>query len=209
MSPRADVLYATDEEIDDHADGGVIVEHYRLDPTRQLLKALGVGSLIMAVGSLTVAAALLFPRLDRSRPVGPQVVHARDAVLRTGQVTAEGEPVRNGSMWWELGLGLLGLASIATGGAVAIVGLNRTLRDESYLALRSDGAYFRAGRERSLLRWDEVCAVRWDEDRRAVVFERHEGEPWLRVERFAGIAGPDLAKRASEIRRKALFGLLR
>lgn len=207
MGSRTDALSAAEEGPDDHAHGGLIVEHYRVDPSRRLLRALGIGSLIMALGSFSVAGALLAPRLDTERPVYARAAPA-DAMFRAGRVTADGTPIREVPLWVELGLGLLGLGSIVAGGGIAIVGLNRTLRDESFLALRTDGAYFRAGRERSLIRWEDVEAVRWDEARREVVFESHDGERWCRGERFAGIDGPTLATRAGDIRRKALFGLL-
>lgn len=205
MRTRATAGRPTDgrRDEDDHVRGGRIIEHYRLDPTKQLLRALGLGSLIMALGALTGAGALFYRR--------PQPSSTHDeGVFRIGLATADGRPIQSGSVWWELGLGLIGLGSIVTGGTVAIVGLHRILREERYLALRTDGAFFRAGREHSLVRWEDVSSVRWDNDRQEVVFDLHdEDDPWRRPERYAGIAGPELAKRASEVRRKALFSLLK
>ncbi|HJL18638.1 MAG TPA: hypothetical protein RMH99_23455 [Sandaracinaceae bacterium LLY-WYZ-13_1] len=211
MGSRSQALSpADDDALDAHARGGLIVEHYRLDPTRQLWSALGLGSLVMAIGSLVAASALFLSRSDAERPVHARAMRmgVGDGVVRVGQVTEDGAPVRRGSMWWELGLGALGIASICAGGGVAIVRLNRVLREERYLALRTDGAYFQAGDERALVKWEDVATVRWDEPSAAVLFERHDGEPWRRAERYAGIDGPGLAKRAAEVRRKALFGLL-
>lgn len=207
MTSRVEASSAAEEGPDDHATGGLIVEHFRVDASRQLLRALGLGSLIMAVGSLVVAGALLAPRLDTERPVYARAAPG-DARFRVGQVTADGAPIRTGTEWWELGLGLLGLASIVGGGGIAIVGLNRVLREERFLALRTDGAFFRAGRDRSLIRWEDVAAVRWDDERRELAFDRHDGASWTRAERYAGIDGAELAKRAADVRRKALFGLL-
>lgn len=192
------------EEEDDEG-GGLIVEHYRLDPSAALRRSLGWGMLIVTLGSLIVASALLVARLEAGRPL-PAL--GSDAIFRGGEVTADGAPVER-PVALELALVAIGLSCITAGGAVAIVGLRRVLSEESYLALRTDGAYYRARGERDLLPWDEVEGVRWDPERRAVVFERHDGRAWVRAERFAGIEGEALAKRAAEVRRKALFGLLR
>ena len=207
MSQRAEVPSPAEEGPDDHAEGGLIVAHFRVDASRRLVRSLAIGSVIMAVGSLVVSGALLAPRLDTERPIYARAAPS-DAAVRGLEVTADGVPVRSGTEWWELGLGLLGLASIVGGAGVAIVGLNRVLREEHFLALRTDGAFFRAGRTRSLIRWEDVAEVRWDEGLRALSLERHDGDAWVRVERFAGIDGPELARRVAEVRRKALFGLL-
>jgi hypothetical protein len=56
------------------------------------------------------------------------------------------------------------------------------------------------------LRWDEVAEIRVSEN--SVLFELHDGTVITRSERFAGIDSIALAKRANEVRRKAIFGLL-
>lgn len=206
MSARARTGAAAAEPENDEP-GGLIVEHYRLDATRSLSRALGLGSLVITLGALAMAVAILLPRLD-SRPDLP-IASARAAIFRLNEVNADGTPVTSRTTGWELALGLLGLLSIAGGAGVAIVGLRRVMSEESYLALRTDGAYFRHAGERSLLPWDEVEAVRWDPASRAIHFVRHDGSAWSRPERYAGIDGSELAKRAAEVRRKALFGLLR
>lgn len=194
----------TDE---DDSPGGLIVEHHRLDPMPALGRALGWGAAAVTVGALVMAAAIVLPRLDGGRPLHARALRARDALFSGGEVTIDGVPVRSGSTGWEIALGALGLACIVVGGGTAIVGLRRVLTEEAYLALRTDGAYFRNGAERSLVRWDDVEEIRHEGG--AVVFARHDGTSWVRRERFAGIEASELARRAAEIRRKALFGLLR
>jgi hypothetical protein len=191
--------------------GGAIVEHFRLDPTPALRRALGWGSMIVSVGGIVMAAAILLPRFDPHGPVYVRSVTttAADALFRGGEVTADGTPVERSTLGWELGLWLLGIGCIVGGAATSILGLRGVLSEESYLALRTDGAYFRSDRERSLVRWEDVESVRWDAATRSVLFERHDGTAWIRREAFAGVDGAELAKRASEIRRKALFGLIR
>lgn len=188
---------------EEHREAGLIVEHYRLDASTSMRRALGLASLVVTAGALLMASAIVVSRHDG----GARATPVRDALFRAGEVTAEGAPVER-PPGLELALGVAGLACIALGGASAIVGLRRVLTDESYLALCTRGAYFRAGAERALVFWEDVEAVRWDAEERAVRFERHDGSAWIRAERYAGIDGPSLAKRAAEVRRKALFGLL-
>lgn len=213
MGSHVGAMKAAEEGPDDHADGGLIVEHFRVDVSGKLLRALGLGSLVMAIGSFVVAGALLVPRHGTERPVYARAAPSA-AMFRAGAVTADGAPIRRGTERQELVLGLFGLLTIVGGGGLAILGLHRVMREEHFLALRTDGAFYRAGHERSLIRWEDVAAVRWDEESRAVVFEphdpcsAHDGDEWRRAERYAGIAGPELAERAANIRRKALFGLL-
>jgi hypothetical protein len=189
---------------EDVPPGGRIVEHHRLDPSGPVRRSLGLGAAIVSVGALVVGLALALPRLtgERAGSVWPQ---RAGAVM---QVDVHGNPVEPPERPLQTALALLGLACITLGGGTTIVGLRRVLSDESYLALRTDGAYFRRGPDASLIAWDDVEEVRWDATVGAVRFERHDGSVWLRPERYADIDGATLAKRAAEIRRKALFGLL-
>jgi hypothetical protein len=206
VRPASDVA-----EYEDDEPGGLIVEHYRLDPTRALGRALGWASAIVTIGGLVMAAAILIPRLDPNGPMASRAVRttAADAMFRSGEVTVDGTPIERSTLGLELALGFFGIGCIVAGGAAAIIGLRRVLSEESYLALRTDGAYFRTASERSLVRWEDVESVRWDAATRSVLFERHDGTAWIRREAFAGIDGEELAKRAGDVRRKALFGLIR
>lgn len=109
--------------------------------------------------------------------------------------------------WLELWPGALGLVLVAAGALFAIIGLRRVLDEESYLALRSDGALFVRGAERRLVVWSDVEDVRAEHGH--VVFVGHDG---VRAEIdavFAGQPVADVVRVAREVRRKALFGLLR
>ncbi len=210
MTVRARSVPDVGSPEDDDEPGGLIVEHFRLNPTPALRRALGWGSLVVTLGAVVMAAAILIPRLDPGGPVYSRAVRtSADAIFWGGQVNVDGTPIRRSTLGWEIGLGLFGLACIVAGGATAIIGLRGVLSEESYLALRTDGAYFRTAEERSLIRWEDVEAVRWDRATRSVLFERHDGSAWIRREAYAGIDGEELAKRAGEVRRKALFGLIR
>lgn len=187
---------------------GVIVEHFRLDPSRKLKRALGLGAGLVTLGAIAVALALMIARADPERGAMTRALRSAptDALFRGRPVTADGAPIDATPSPIELALLGLGIALIVSGGASAIVGLRGVMTEEAYLVLRSDGALFRAGRERSFLPWDEVEEVRWDGA--AVLFVRHDGSSWVRAERYAGIEGAALAKCAGEVRRKALFGLI-
>lgn len=175
-------LEPTDEERDDHLDGGRIVAWYRVDPTPKVLGVLALGACVMTVGS--VVMALAFARLGHA---------AVDFTDQRALVLA-------------FGVGGGGLATIVAGGLLCILGLRRELAVERYLALRADGAYFRDGDARSVLRWEEVREVVREGD--AVVLVGHDGARWVRAERFAGIGAEELARRIADTRGKALFGLL-
>lgn len=191
-------------EEDQHA--GRVVAHFRVDASARLRRALALGAVIVTVGALVMASAMVVARVH-GRSTSLLARRASDGLF-AAEVDAQGVPVAHPSAPLEAALGLLGLACVVLGGATTIVGLKRVLAEEAYLALRTDGAYFRRGKERSLVRWDEVEQVRWDTTLGVLRFERHDGSAWTRAERFADVDGHALARRAAEVRRKALFGLL-
>jgi hypothetical protein len=191
---------------DGAASSGKIVEYYRIDVGRRMTSALALGAAVMTVGLLLVTVGTVVARPSRAAFLADQ---ARDAAFRGTPVDAAGAPLDlTGTGPFEIVLGILGVVSLVVGGLIAITRLNALLREDRYLALRTDGAYFQDGDDRVLLLWEDVEAVRYDADADAVRFEQHDGAVWDRHERFAGMPLPELARRASEIRRKALFGLL-
>jgi hypothetical protein len=162
-----------DEDRD--APEGAMLEYYRVDSTRRVVRALVIGPALLLAGSLILAAAIV---IGRHSEVFRWIVAAIGAVCTVG------------------------------GPVFVIAALHRILREEAYLALRTDGILYHRGLERDLATWDSLEHVRWDPDARVLRLERRQGEPWLIAERFAGIDGPALAKRLDEVRRKAGFGLL-
>jgi len=168
---------------DDVVGDALIVAYHRVDPTARILRYLAIGAAAMGGGSVVMAGA--FARLGH---------HSLD-FFADPRVMLLG-----------FALGALGLGFMTLGGLYAILNLKRILSEEQYLALRTDGALFRDGDALSLLRWEDVESVHADGDR--VVFVRHDGTEWVRPERFADTDASGLARRAAEVRRKALFGLL-
>jgi hypothetical protein len=179
----------------------VILEHYRLDPGSSLGRTLVAGVLLVSLGGLTAGSSMVAPMLGG--------VRAADGLHRAGEVTADGAPVAHEIAYWQIGAVAIGVAFILLGLARTIFALRSRLAADGYLALRMDGAAFCAGDEHAFVPWEEVERVRWDAEKQAVCFELHDGSCWTRAERFAGATGEELAARASEIRRKALFGLLK
>ena len=109
--------------------------------------------------------------------------------------------------WLDLWPGALGLVLVATGAIFAIVGLRRVLDEESYLALRSDGALFVRGGERRLVAWSDVEDVLTEHGH--LVLLAHDGTKAEIDAVFSGRPIEDVVRVAREVRRKALFGLLR
>ncbi|MFK7990473.1 MAG: hypothetical protein AB8I08_30915 [Sandaracinaceae bacterium] len=192
---------------DDPLLSGLIVEHYRVDPGRLVIKALGWGALVIVVGMFVVASGLHVSRAISPLRV-PSPIPPRMARYAGGPVDATGTPIdRSEEIAVQLGFGAAGLLIIISGGAIVLLGLKRELGHEVYLAFRTDGAIFRSGRHIAAVRWEDVEDVWWDSTEAAVCFMAHDGEVWARRERFAGVDGPELAQRACQVRRKALFGL--
>ena len=183
--------------------GGRIVEHYRVDVSRRMLRAIGIGVFVMTVGLAAATLAIMLPRWSGDIPEAAQ----REPLLPDRSVTRIRAQLPEDVRSQEAIFGLIGLAFIPTGGLISIIGLNRLLSEDHYLALRTDGAVFSGdGGERDFVAWADVEEIR--AERGAVGFIRHDGDVWLRTERYAGIDAEELAKRASEVRRKGLFGLL-
>ncbi|MCA9608560.1 MAG: hypothetical protein KC619_23315 [Myxococcales bacterium] len=171
-----------DEDRDDHLDGGRIVAWYRVDPTPRILRVLALGAAVMTIGSVVMASAF--------RELGHSPVDFAD----------------QRALWIAFGIGGAGLTTIVSGSLICIFGLRRVLAEERYLALRTDGLYFRDGASREVVPWEDIREVGHEGE--ALVLERQDGSRWVRTERFAGVSAEELARRVKDTRGKALFGLL-
>lgn len=110
-----------------------------------------------------------------------------------------------GSLAW----GLFGIACVAGSGLYSVLGLQRVLQQERYVAFRVDGVLLVHDEGRRHLRWEDIEDVVHDAALDAVVFVGRDGEDWVLCQRFAGIDNLGLARAASRIRRRATFGLYR
>ena len=154
---------------------GAMLEYYRVDSMRRMVRALVIGPSLLLAGSVILALALVVAKHSET---------GRWALVAVGSVCTVGGPI------------------------FLITALHRMLREEAYLALRTDGVLYHCGAMREVVAWDTLEKVRWDAEAGILRLERRTGDPWLIAERFAGIDGPALAKRMEDVRRKASFGLL-
>ncbi len=187
-----------------------IVEWYRLDASKRIVRTLAAGASLMLLGSIVSAAGLAVSRGALPNPLveGRRDVLAADPAVEGQTGAVGGRPLVNGIPLLELTTGLLAFGCLLGGGLTAMLGLRRLLAEESYLALRHDGALFVHGDEERFVSWDDVEDVRWDAGSDALLFVAHDGEAVPLVARFADMPNEELAKRARAVRRRAIFGLL-
>jgi hypothetical protein len=108
----------------------------------------------------------------------------------------------------------IGLLLVASGAGFTLAAMYRILRDDTYLAIRTDGVIYRAAStgsdadtQETLIGWDDLARARWDGPTGAIVLERVDGEPLVVARRFAGVTGPALATRIERARQRAAMGL--
>jgi hypothetical protein len=142
-----------------------------------------------------------WPRMRRVLVAGPGLLSLGGLVVAVSFAAREPPGVRSAAA-------VLGLVLVASGAGLTLAGMFRILRDDTYLAIRTDGVVFRAASRETLLVWSELARARWDGPRALLLLEREEGEPVVVARRFAGIAGPELAGKIEQSRRRALMGML-
>lgn len=219
QEPSRTEVRARDEVPGRDPVGPPIVEWFRLDASGRIVRSLALGAAIMLLGSFVSAGALLVSRGALPHPLlerRPGLRMADPAIdPHTGRAPGEANgsevtarPSR-GSPVLELTTGLFAFVCLVGGGLTAILGLRRVLSEESYLALRHDGALFVHGDEERFVAWEDVEDVRWDAGTDALLFVSHDGEAVPLHARFADIANEEVARRARAVRRRAVFGLFR
>ena len=102
---------------------------------------------------------------------------------------------------------IVGLLLIAGGASLTMAGLHGLLRDDAYLALRTDGVLFQSASLEAFVPWDDLVGARWDGARPALLLERRGGEVVVVPRRFARLDGPALAERIERARRRASLGI--
>jgi hypothetical protein len=103
----------------------------------------------------------------------------------------------------------IGFLLVATGATITMVGMYGVLREEVYLALRTDGLALRVKGVETLVAWDDVREVRWDAAAAALVIERDGGEPLVFDRPLAGIEGPALPEVIERTKRRIAMRLVR
>jgi len=142
-----------------------------------------------------------WPRMRRLLIAGPSLLSLGGLVVAVSFAARQPENVRSAAA-------VVGLALVASGAGVALVGMSRILRDDAYLAIRTDGVMLRSLSRETLLVWSELARARWDAPSAQLVLERTEGDPIVVGDRFARIEGPALAEKLELSRRRASMGML-
>jgi hypothetical protein len=164
-----------------------------------------------------------WPRMRRVLIVGPALLSLGGLVMAVSFSTHEPAAVRAAAA-------LVGMAIVASGAITTLAGMYRLLRDDSYLAIRTDGVAMRLGAVETLLPWADLSRARWDEALAHIVLERSEQAVVSRSEqtvvsrseqavvsrseqtvivsrRFAGVGGAALAERIERARRRTSMGM--
>jgi hypothetical protein len=142
-----------------------------------------------------------WPRMRRLLIVGP-------VALSTGALVAAESFATHVSRDLRATAAIVGLVLVASGAGVMLEGMFRILRDDAYLAIRTDGVSFHSSAPEATVPWADLARARWDEQRVELVLERKEGEPLVVPRRFARIAGEALAAKVELARRRAAMGML-
>jgi hypothetical protein len=142
-----------------------------------------------------------WPRMRRVLIAGPALLSLGGLVVAVSFATRQPRDVRSAAV-------VLGLALVASGAGLTLGGMFRILRDDAYLAIRTDGVALRSASGEMLLAWADLSRVRWDDRRVELVLERKDGEPVVVARPFARIAGPELAGKIEQARRRELLGML-
>jgi hypothetical protein len=143
-----------------------------------------------------------WPRMRRVLIAGPALLSLGGLVVAVSFATRAPRDVRSAAV-------LLGLALVAGGAGLTLAGMFHILRDDAYLAIRTDGVALRSSSSETLLAWADLARARWDDRRVELVLERKEGEPLVVGRRFARIGGRELAEKVEQARRRESLGMLR
>jgi hypothetical protein len=103
----------------------------------------------------------------------------------------------------------LGFVLIAGGALYTMLGMQRILRDDLCVALRTDGLMIQSVAGDTLITWDELREASWDAAREELVLQRMQDGPVVLARPFARITGAAMAVQITSIQRKAAMNLLR
>jgi hypothetical protein len=142
-----------------------------------------------------------WPRMRRILVLGPALLSLGGLVVAVSFATRQPQTTRSIAA-------VVGLALVASGAGLTLAGMFWILRDDAYVAIRTDGLAFRLPPSETLVPWADLARARWDEAQVALVLECTGGEVLVVPRRFAGIAGPELAAKVEQARRRAALGML-
>lgn len=106
-------------------------------------------------------------------------------------------------------LGVVGALCTLAGPGVTILGFQRVLSQDVYLAVRREGLAFHDGGTEQRVSWDDLVEARSEGDPPRLTLVRRAEAPLHLPVRFDGVDAPELARRLNQVRRRALMNLLR
>jgi hypothetical protein len=132
---------------------------------------------------------------------GPAVLTSGGLVIAVSFLASQSQRVR-------FDAAIAGFVLVAGGAIFTMIGMQRILRDETYVALRTDGIALRVAGQETLVGWDELAEARWDAARGEIVLERTDGSLLAVAHRFARATGPELCARIAQTKRRAAMNML-
>jgi hypothetical protein len=143
-----------------------------------------------------------WPQMRRTLVVGPAALTVGALIVAVSFLTRQSQDLRACAAG-------AGLTLVAASAIFTVASMHRILRDDEYLAIRTDGVILQHASRETLVVWDALARARWDALRAELVLERALGDSVVVGRVFARITGPVLAERIEHARRKAAMGLLR
>jgi hypothetical protein len=143
-----------------------------------------------------------WPRIRRVIAIGPSILTLGGLVVAVSFLTHQPESVR-------IEAAIVGLVLVAGAAIFTAIGMGRILRDDAYLAIRTDGVAVRVGSTDAVVPWDELEEARWDALQGALVLVLADGRTLVAAARFARVTGPELAGLVTRARQRAAMNLLR
>jgi hypothetical protein len=113
---------------------------------------------------------------------------------------------------FRIALALIGASCTIAGPLSSVIRLLREMRDDTYLALQSNGLLVVDEGDATFVCWRELKLALVKQERGDGAFleiECHEGEPIEVHQQFSDISLSELCKRINHVRTKALMGMLR
>jgi hypothetical protein len=142
-----------------------------------------------------------WPRMRRLLLAGPALLSLGGLVVAVSFAARQPERVRSAAA-------IVGLVLVASGASLLLGGMFRILREDAYLAIRTDGVVFRSLSRETVVVWSELARARWDARSAELVLERTAGQPIVLAHPFARITGSALADKLELARRRASMGML-
>jgi hypothetical protein len=132
--------------------------------------------------------------------VGPTILTLGGLVIAVSFLTRQAPDVRTTAV-------VAGFALVIGGATFTLAGMHGILRREVSLVVRTDGVFVQSASAETLVPWDDLLAVRWDAGAAALILERSSGEAIVVARPPARMAGPELAARVLQHKRKAAMNL--